>query len=101
MASVAKPARRGTGRRRPHDRRTKAWRVRLTIPFADLGIAHPAPGWPSKPTSTGPAGRAVPGSRATWSPTNDPDYSDPNRSGAFVLRGKDRPGTKLKTRASK
>jgi Domain of unknown function (DUF4838)/Carbohydrate family 9 binding domain-like len=79
----------------------KRWRVRLTIPFADLGIARPATGLTLRANVY--RTRWASGSRETsaWSPTNDPDYSVSKRYGILVLRGEHRPGAELEARGSK
>ncbi|NUQ66590.1 MAG: DUF4838 domain-containing protein [Pirellulales bacterium] len=79
----------------------KRWRVRLTIPFADLGIAQPAPGLVLRANVY--RTRWASGSResSAWSPTNEPDYSDSSRYGILVLCGEHRPGGELEARGGK
>lgn len=79
----------------------KRWRVRLTIPFTDLGIAQPAPGLAVRVNVY--RTRWASGSResSAWSPTNEPDYSVSNRYGILVLRGEHRPGAESEARGSR
>jgi hypothetical protein len=65
----------------------KRWRVTLTIPFADLGIAQPEPGLRMKANVY--RTRWVGGSleSSAWCPTNHPDYSVAARYGTLVLGG--------------
>lgn len=63
------------------------WRVSVTIPFADLGIAAPAPGLRFRANVY--RTRWVGGSleSSAWAPTNHPDYSVSKRYGSFALGG--------------
>lgn len=63
----------------------KRWRVTLTIPFADLGIAAPTPGQAVKANIY--RTRWVDGAleSSAWTPTNNPDYSVSKRFGTLVL----------------
>jgi hypothetical protein len=65
----------------------KRWRVTLTIPFADLGIATPTAGLSLKANIY--RTRWVGGSleSSAWTPTNEPDYSVSKRFGTLVLGG--------------
>jgi hypothetical protein len=69
----------------------KRWRVSLTIPFADLGIAQPAPGVRLRANLY--RTRWVGGSleSSAWCPTNNPDYSVSKRYGTLILGGEQQP----------
>ena len=75
----------------------KRWRVMLTLPFADLGIASPEPGLGLKANVY--RTRWVGGSleSSAWAPTNTPDYSVSKHYGTFILGGKQEPGTPAHT----
>ncbi|MBM4091340.1 MAG: DUF4838 domain-containing protein [Planctomycetes bacterium] len=65
----------------------KRWRVRLTIPFTDLGIARPAPG--STLRANVFRTRWVSGNResSVWCPTDNPRDNVASRHGTLILGG--------------
>ncbi len=80
---------------------SRRWRIRLTIPFADLGIAQPASGLALRANVY--RTRWASGSResSAWSPTNEPDFSVSNHYGTLVLRDEPPPGAEPEARGSK
>jgi hypothetical protein len=79
----------------------KRWRVRLTIPFTDLGITRPAPGLTLKANVF--RTRWVSGNResSVWCPTDNPRDNVASRHGTLILGSQQRPVTGLETGGSK
>lgn len=64
----------------------KRWRVKLTIPFTDLGISQPAPGVTLKANIYRTRWASGSHESSVWSPTDQPDSSVSSRYGTIVLQ---------------